>query len=163
MTMDAFVDQNVSIIDFLKTNVKSVEECNLYQRDRDINVDEHAAYLLDNLNVIDELNCFLHIKNNLITNKEWNVFFKKWIAMEINQNLRSLELDYSKLDKFRNRVLHDIPHKVVSEEVSRIVPCRYHKAQKINGGIDIRRIDGKTATFFVLRSRLEESFFMSIY
>ncbi|EFO84509.1 hypothetical protein CRE_15820 [Caenorhabditis remanei] len=42
MTMDAFVDQNVSIIDFFKANVKSVNECNLFQWNEGKDVDEHC-------------------------------------------------------------------------------------------------------------------------
>ncbi|EFO98305.1 hypothetical protein CRE_05367 [Caenorhabditis remanei] len=51
MTMDAFVDQNVSIIDFVKTNWKSVNDCNLLQSEEENDVDEHAAYLLENLKI----------------------------------------------------------------------------------------------------------------
>ncbi|EFO93991.1 hypothetical protein CRE_09808 [Caenorhabditis remanei] len=202
MTMDAFVDQNVSIIDFLKTNWKSVNDCHLYQTRQEKNVDEHTAYFLDNITINANLLSLLNIKNkhfdgkipkNLkeihienskwigyerlleidckhvtlendeISNKEWNLFLKKWIAMETNQNLVFLELDYTDLEEFRDRVLHDIPYEVVSEEVSRIVPCHYNQTQKMNGGIDIRRIDGKTATFFVRHSIWERSFWMCIH
>ncbi|EFO90320.1 hypothetical protein CRE_19600 [Caenorhabditis remanei] len=201
MAMDAFVDQNISIIDFLKSNVKTVEECSLYQGNN-INVNKHTAYLLDNLIVTNELNSYLLIKNvnfkgkipknleelyiynsqwigfkrlleidcknvilrkNRISDKQWNLFIKKWISMETNQNLEYLELDYRELDKFRNRVLHDIPYEVVSEEVSRIMTCSYNETQEINGGIDIRRIDGKTATFFVLLSEWGDNFLMCVH
>ncbi|EFO90014.1 hypothetical protein CRE_03568, partial [Caenorhabditis remanei] len=37
MTMDAFVDHNVSIIDFMNTNVKSVDICSLFEGYRKIN------------------------------------------------------------------------------------------------------------------------------
>ena len=64
MTMDAFVDHNVSIIDFLRTNVKSVDVFYLFQSETNNDVDEHTAYLLDNLKVNDTLNFILHIKND---------------------------------------------------------------------------------------------------
>ncbi|EFO98799.1 hypothetical protein CRE_30504 [Caenorhabditis remanei] len=132
MTLTTFVDQNVSIIDFLKSNVKSVDRCSLYQRDEQINVDKHTAYLLDNVKINSEL-CYdayinnddfnpkipkslqelriynskwieyerlleidcksVILKNNPISNKEWNVFVKKWRVMETNQNVEYLELD----------------------------------------------------------------------
>ncbi|KAF1758985.1 hypothetical protein GCK72_015445 [Caenorhabditis remanei] len=63
MTMDAFVDQNVSIIDFLNTNVKSVDKCYLLQSEEENDVDEHTSYLLKNIKVNNELSSFLHIKN----------------------------------------------------------------------------------------------------
>ncbi|EFO98783.1 hypothetical protein CRE_30497 [Caenorhabditis remanei] len=202
MTMDAFVDQNVSIIDFLKSNVKSVDNCNLYQLRDETNVDDHNAYLLKNITISSKLFLLLDIKNNnfnakipknlkeltileskwigyerlleidcksvtlknyKILDEQWNLFFKKWISMETNQNLEYLELDNRDLEEFRDRVLHDIPYEVVSEEISRIVTCRYNPAQKINGGIDIRRIDGKTATFFLQFTGSEESLLMCIH
>ncbi|EFO98688.1 hypothetical protein CRE_19525 [Caenorhabditis remanei] len=201
MRIDESVDHNVSVIDFLKTNEILVGRCFLYQARDEKNVDEHVAYLLENVTVTAQLFSGLKIKNknidvripkNLnelciyysqwigyerlleidskhvtlenggISYKEWNLFLKKWISMETNQNLAYLKLDYRSLDRFRDHVLHDIPYEVVSEEVSRIVPCRYKQTQKINGGIDIRRIDGKTATFFVLPGWYG-SFFMCIH
>ncbi|EFO90159.1 hypothetical protein CRE_01493 [Caenorhabditis remanei] len=147
MAMDAFVDQNVSIIDFLKTNVKTVDKCYLYQLRNEKNVDEHAAYLLNNITINARLLSLLNINNenfdgkipknlkeihidnskwiryermleidcksvileeNRISNEQWNLFIKKWIAMETNQNLEHLELKYRVLEEFRDRVLHDI-------------------------------------------------------
>ncbi|EFO88054.1 hypothetical protein CRE_15130 [Caenorhabditis remanei] len=158
MFMDAFVDQNVSIIDFLKTNWKSVDECYLYQSEEENDVDEHAAYLLDNLTVKKELFFLLHHKNgdfdvkipknlselyiyssqcigykklleidcknvilkgNQITNEEWNMFLKKWIARETNQNLKWLNFEFRSLEEFRALVLHDIPHEVVDGAIKR--------------------------------------------
>ncbi|EFO98981.1 hypothetical protein CRE_11647 [Caenorhabditis remanei] len=158
--MDEFVDHNVSIIDFLRTNVKSVDVCYLFQWKEENDVDEHAAYLLNNLKVKNELNFCLHIKNDnfdvkipkkmkelnihnsqwfgferlleidckhvVLTNdriweEEWNLFIKKWIAMETNQNLEYMELDNRNLDIFRIHVLYDIPHEVVDDGVKRIL------------------------------------------
>ncbi|EFO93995.1 hypothetical protein CRE_09797 [Caenorhabditis remanei] len=192
MRMDAFVDQNVSIIDFLKSNVKSVDGCYLHQWYQKNNVDENFTYFLNNITINNKLDSWLHIKNgdfdgkiptnlkeliinnsqwigferlleidckhvvlrnNRITNEEWNMFLKNWIAMETHMNLESLEFDYTDLEEFRDHVLPNIPHEVISEEVSRIVACRHYQTQKIKGGIDILRIDGKTATFFVRRRR----------
>ncbi|KAF1758973.1 hypothetical protein GCK72_015433 [Caenorhabditis remanei] len=200
--MDSFVDQNVSIIDLLKINVKSVDRCNLFQSDEKNDVDGHTAYLLDNLKVNDELNLHLHIKNynfdgkfpktpkklylpnshwigyeklldidckhvvlrnNRITNEEWNLFLKKWISMETNQNLEYLELDNRYQDIFRIHVLYDIPHEVVDGRVKRVLKIRFNQTQAISGGIDIRRIDGKTATFFAHRAFEMEYFIMSIH
>ncbi|EFO93983.1 hypothetical protein CRE_09814 [Caenorhabditis remanei] len=188
--MDAFVDHNVSFIDFLKTNVKSVTECNLDQSDEKNNVDEHAAYFLKNITVTNELISFLHHKNayfngkfpkhlkklfiknsewigyeklleidcehvvlkqNRITNEEWNMFLKKWMAMETHSNLKNLEVNYRELEEFRALVLHDIPHEVVDGGVKRVIKTRCRETYEITGGVDIRRIDGKTATFFVYR------------
>ncbi|EFO97460.1 hypothetical protein CRE_30627 [Caenorhabditis remanei] len=186
MTMDAFVDHNVSIIDFLRTNVKSVDKCNLWHSEDENDVDEHAAYFLDKLKVSNELYFYLKIKNDnfngkipknlkelylpnshwigyekllnidckhvVLTNdriweEEWNLFLKKWIEMETHLNLEYLELDYRQLDIFRSHVLHDIPHEVVHEGVKRTLISFLNRKAKISGGIDIRRIDGKTATF----------------
>ncbi|EFO88057.1 hypothetical protein CRE_15133 [Caenorhabditis remanei] len=160
MTMDEFVDHNVSVIDFLKTNEIVVNGCYLYQNRRKKNVDKHVAYFLKNLTV--NLNFTLHLnirnnnfdgkipkrlhllniepskwigyerllkidskhvilRNNRITNEQWNLFLKKWVSMETNQNLEYMELDKRELGGFRDRVLYDIPHEVVSEEVSRIL------------------------------------------
>ncbi|EFO95898.1 hypothetical protein CRE_23276 [Caenorhabditis remanei] len=177
--MDEFVDHNVSIIDFLRTNVKSVDVCYLFQSEKNNDVDEHTAYLLDNLKVNDTLNFLLYIKNdnfngkipknlkelylpnshwigyeklldidckhvvlanNRIWEEEWNLFLKKWIAMDTHLNLEYLELDYRQLDIFRSHVLHDIPHEVVHEGVNRILKTRFYQTKKISGGIDIRRI-----------------------
>ncbi|KAF1758977.1 hypothetical protein GCK72_015437 [Caenorhabditis remanei] len=190
MTMDAFVDHNVSIIDFLRTNVNSVEKCNLWHSEDENDVDEHAAYFLDKLKVSNELYFYLKIKNDnfngkipknlnelylpnshwigyeklldidckhvVLTNdriweEEWNLFIKKWIAMETNQNLEYMELDNRNLDIFRIHVLYDIPHEVVDDGVKRILKTRFNQNQEFNGGIDIRRIDGKTATLCVCR------------
>ncbi|KAF1758976.1 hypothetical protein GCK72_015436 [Caenorhabditis remanei] len=213
MTMDAFADQNISIIDFLKTIVKSVNDCDLFHSEEENDVDEHATYLLDNLKVNDELNSYVDIKSdnfdgkipknlkelliknsqwieyerlleidcksvileyNLISDKEWNLFFKKWIAMETNQNLEHLELDYIEIGEFRDHVLHDIPHEMVDEGVKRVMKTRRNRTQEItesrgnatqeiSGGIDIKRIDGKTATFFVYREYSTNRFAMSIH
>ncbi|EFP00832.1 hypothetical protein CRE_07975 [Caenorhabditis remanei] len=189
ITLDNFVNHNVSIIDFLRKNVKSVTECQLYQDEEDNDVDEHVAYLLNNLKVSNELQFYLNIKNdnfnlkipknlrqlyihdsewigyerlveidcehvtlrdNEITDEQWNLFLKKWMTMETNQNLNCLRLDNRELDEFRAIVLHDIPHEVVDRGVKRNLIFSYRDVKKaVNGGIDIRRIDGKIATFFV--------------
>ncbi|EFO94001.1 hypothetical protein CRE_09806 [Caenorhabditis remanei] len=188
ITLDDFVNHNVPIIDFLRKNVKSVTECQLYQEEEKNDVDEHAAYLLNNLKVSNKLDSFLHIKNdnfdrkipknlkelyirnsewigyerlleidsehvtlrdNQITNEQWNLFLKKWMAMETNQNLNFLGLDYWDLEEFRADVLYDIPHEVVDGAVKRNLIIFPDETDEINGGIDIRRIDGKTATFFL--------------
>ncbi|KAF1758972.1 hypothetical protein GCK72_015432 [Caenorhabditis remanei] len=202
MTLTTFVDQNVSIIDFLKSNVKSVDRCSLYQRDEQINVDKHTAYLLDNVKINSEL-CYdayinnddfnpkipkslqelriynskwieyerlleidcksVILKNNPISNKEWNVFVKKWRVMETNQNVEYLELDYREIKEFQELVLHDIPHEVVDRGVRRVLKTRRNKTKEISGGIDIRRIDGKTATFFVYHTSRIQFFAMSIH
>ncbi|EFO93970.1 hypothetical protein CRE_09793 [Caenorhabditis remanei] len=192
MIMDSLVDQNVSIIDFFKANVKSVNECYPYQSKEENDVDEHAAYLLNNLTVNNELHSNLRIKNyhfdekifknlkelniynskwigynrlleidcrsvvlgkNLISIKEWNLFIKKWIAMKTNKNLEYLELDYRDFEEFRALVLHDIPHELVDGGIKRTInKLSYpNRSIEISGGIDIRRVDGKTATFFVFQ------------
>ncbi|EFO99029.1 hypothetical protein CRE_26927 [Caenorhabditis remanei] len=202
MTLTGFVDQKISIIDFLKANEISVDECNLYQRDKQINVDKHTAYLLNNIKINSVLCYDVYINNdgfnpkipknlqelriynskwigyerllkidcksvilekNRISNEQWNSFIKKWIAMETNQNLEYLELDYREIEEFRTFVLYDIPHEVVDGAVKRILKTRRNETEEISGGIDIRRIDGKTATFFVYRELRKESFAMSIH
>ncbi|EFO97156.1 hypothetical protein CRE_09946 [Caenorhabditis remanei] len=129
MQMDADVDNSVSFIDFLKTNVKSVNECYLHQWDHQYNVDEDFAYLLNNITINSTLSFFLNIKNekfdgkipknlnnlyiknsewigykrlleidcksvilekNRISDEQWNLFIKKWIAMETHLNLEYL-------------------------------------------------------------------------
>ncbi|EFO98788.1 hypothetical protein CRE_30494 [Caenorhabditis remanei] len=168
--MDEVVDQNVSIIDFLKTNVKSVDMCNLYQLKKNNDVEEHAAYLLNNLKVNNELDFRLHIKNfgfdwkfpkNLkelyIENGEWIGYEKlleidsvqKWIAMETHLNLELMDFEIRSLEEFRALVLHDIPHEVVDGGVKRVLKTYRDVTREISGGVDIRRIDGKTATFFL--------------
>ncbi|EFP06747.1 hypothetical protein CRE_29418 [Caenorhabditis remanei] len=158
ITMDAFVEQNVSIIDFLKANLKSVDRCTVSQKNREINVDEHTAYLLDKIQINSELFTDVYIKDvnfngkfpkNLedlhittskwigyerlleidcksvileksrILNEQWNLFIKKWIAMETNQNLVCLQLNYRNFEEFKALVLNDIPHEVVDEGVKR--------------------------------------------
>ncbi|EFO95897.1 hypothetical protein CRE_23274 [Caenorhabditis remanei] len=158
--MDEFVDQNVSIIDFLKTNVKSVEECYLYHVYKEKNMDWHIAYLLNNITINGKLCSMVNISNknfdgkipknlkelniynsqwigyeklleidcksvvlekNQISNEQWNMFLKKWIAMETHLNLEYLELDYRELDRFRALVLHDIPHEVLDRGVKRVL------------------------------------------
>ncbi|EFO93967.1 hypothetical protein CRE_09779 [Caenorhabditis remanei] len=201
-TMDAFVEQNVSIIDFLKVNLKSVDRCTVSQKNREINVDEHTAYLLDNIEINSQL-CYdvyikdvnfngtfskyqeeLYIKNsewigyerlleidcksvilekNLITNEQWNLFFKKWIAMETHLNLEHLQLIYRNFEEFRALVLHDIPHEVVDEGAKRTFKTQRNHTQELNGGIDIKRIDGKTATLFVFGHRWFGGFLMCIH
>ncbi|EFO93980.1 hypothetical protein CRE_09781 [Caenorhabditis remanei] len=190
MTMDDFVDQNVSIIDFLRTNVKSVDVCYLFQSEEENDVNEHAAYLLNNLKVNNVLNFLLDMKNgnfdgkipknlkelhilssqwigyeklleidckrvvlrdNQISNKQWNLFLKKWIAVETHSNLEYLHLDYREIEEFKTLVLHDIPHEVVDGGVKRTINGYLNSHIEINGGIDIRRVDGKTATFFVFQ------------
>ncbi|EFO99301.1 hypothetical protein CRE_20661 [Caenorhabditis remanei] len=61
------------------------------------------------------------LEKNLITNKEWNMFFKKWIAMKTHLNLEYLEIDYRDIEKFRALVLHDIPHEVMDGGVKRVL------------------------------------------
>ncbi|KAF1758982.1 hypothetical protein GCK72_015442 [Caenorhabditis remanei] len=200
--LDTYVEQNVSIIDFLMTNVKSVEKCHLFHAEERNDVDEHAAYVLENIKITFELLLCLHIKiddfiskipkdlkkltilesksvgyerlleidcksvvlkDDQITNEQWNSFFKKWIAMETNQNLEYLELKYRELGTFRDHVLDDIPHEEVDEGVKRVLKTSRNATQEINGGIDIRRIDGKTATFFVYRVFSTDRFAMSIH
>ncbi|EFO93963.1 hypothetical protein CRE_09782 [Caenorhabditis remanei] len=177
MQMDTYLDQNVSIIDFLKTNVKSVDICNLDQSEEENDVDEHTIYLLDNLKVSKEFSSQLigyenllkidcrHVtlRNNQITNEEWNMFLKKWIAMETNLNLEYFKLGYQELDEFRGHVLHDIPYEVVDKGVKRSLLIVRNRSTEISGGIDIRRIDGKTATFFMHRELWTESLAMSIH
>ncbi|EFO98701.1 hypothetical protein CRE_19508 [Caenorhabditis remanei] len=103
------------------------------------------------------------LEKNRISDEQWNLFLKKWIAMETHLNLVYLDLDNRELDGFRDRVLHDIPYEVVDEGKNRVLKTRRNKRKKISGGIDIKRIDGKTATFFVYRMLSEERFAMSIH
>ncbi|EFO93973.1 hypothetical protein CRE_09810 [Caenorhabditis remanei] len=180
MTMDAFVDQNVSIIDFVKTNAKSVSDCHLYQLEEKNDVDEHAAYLLENLKIDNQLISYLYIKtsewigferlleidcksvllrNDPFWEEDWNLFLKTWIAMDTHLNLEYLALEYRDLDYFRNHVLYDIPHEVVDRGVKRVLKTGHNQTQEISGGVDIRRIDGKTATFF----SHSNSFSMSVH
>ncbi|EFO90252.1 hypothetical protein CRE_11608 [Caenorhabditis remanei] len=200
--MDAFVDQNVSIIDFLITNVKSVEECYLYHLYKEKNVDWHTAYLLNNITVNAKLFSKVNIRNknfngkmsknlkeiyiynsrwigykmlldidcknvilekNRISDEQWNLFLKKWIAMETHLNLEYLELDYRDIEEFRALVLHDIPHEVVDRGVKRVLKTYCDEKRTISGGIDIRQIDGKTATFFSVYSFQTLKFAMSIH
>ncbi|KAF1758963.1 hypothetical protein GCK72_015423 [Caenorhabditis remanei] len=188
ITMDSFLGQNVSIIEYLKVNMKSVDLCYLFQTNYINNVDKHTAYLLDNIKIISELTHYLYtenydfdgkipkylqhlciynsqwigferlleidsesvvLKRNLISDEQWNVFFKKWIAMDTHLNLQYLELDYRNIEQFRALVLNDIPHEVVDLGVKRVLKIIHDETKEISGGIDIRRIDGKTATFFV--------------
>ncbi|EFO98784.1 hypothetical protein CRE_30512 [Caenorhabditis remanei] len=224
MYLDLFVDQNKSIIDFLKTNVKSIDECILSQRKDEINVDEDFGYLLDNLKINDMLYSMLNIKDdnfdgkiprNLkhliikhanwigyeklleidsvtvdiwkhrISNKDWNLFIKKWMAMETHFNLEILEFELNSFEDFRELILHDIPHEEVAEEVKRTLITElvlhdiphevvdedikrtlnmsvdqgsYGSPREISGGIDIKRIDGKTATFSVHHTEWGDNF-----
>lgn len=187
-TIDALVDQNISTIDFLKANLKSVDECVLFGSDGDKHVNGHVAYFVDNIKINDTLELILENKNdnfdgktpknlqelyisdsgwikykNLlemdsknvtlsssrISNEDWNLFLKKWIAMETNLNLEYLQFDYSGLIEFRDLVLYDIPREVVDREVKRNLKIGRNTTKEISGGVDIKRIDGKTATFFV--------------
>ncbi|EFO93966.1 hypothetical protein CRE_09790 [Caenorhabditis remanei] len=99
------------------------------------------------------------MKNDLISEEEWNLFLKKWIAMETNQNLECLQLSRKHLETFRALVLHDIPHEVMDGGVKRILKTRFNQTKEITGGIDIRRVDGKTATFFTH----DNGFMMSVH
>ncbi|EFO90250.1 hypothetical protein CRE_11609 [Caenorhabditis remanei] len=185
-TMDVFVDQNVPVIDFLKTSVKSVNSCSLSQKDKAINVEKHTAYFLGNIQINSELYFDIYInnddfngqipnnlkelyifnshwigferlvdidcknvilRNDRILNKEWNSFIKKWVTMEAQLNLECLQLDNRELVRFRNHVLHDIPHEVVDGGVKRTLISSHGSPREISGGVDIRRIDEKTATF----------------
>ncbi|EFO93997.1 hypothetical protein CRE_09805 [Caenorhabditis remanei] len=85
------------------------------------------------------------------------------VAMETHLNLEYLELSRKHLETFRAHVLHDIPHKVVDEGVKRTLIAHRDGKAEISGGIDIRRIDGKTATFFVYRELWKDRFAMSIH
>ncbi|KAF1758967.1 hypothetical protein GCK72_015427 [Caenorhabditis remanei] len=188
MMLDTFKDHNVSIIDFVKSNAKSVDDCHMFQAEDKNNVDEHAAYVLENMKITFELLLCLHIKSDdfiskipkdlkkftilesqwvryerlleidcksvvleddQISDEEWNLFIKKWIEMETNQNLKYLEIDHKELDVFRDRVLHDIPYKEIDGEVKRTFTTNINETLEISGGIDMQRIDGKTATFAV--------------
>ncbi|EFO93981.1 hypothetical protein CRE_09795 [Caenorhabditis remanei] len=147
MQMDAFVDQNISIINFFKVTEKPVNNCFLYQLNHQNNVDANVAYLLNSVTINNSLDTWLDIKkyyfdgkipknlkglninnsrwigyerlleidsknvtleNDKISNKEWNLFLKKWIAMETNVNLEFLQLSRKHLETFRAHVLHDI-------------------------------------------------------
>ncbi|EFO95899.1 hypothetical protein CRE_23275 [Caenorhabditis remanei] len=101
--------------------------------------------------------------SNWISVEEWNSFFKKWIAMETNLNLECLQLSRKHLETFRALVLHDIPHEVVDEGVKRILKTVRNRSTVVNGGIDIRRIDGKTATFFVRSPGWTRNIWMCIH
>ncbi|EFO90160.1 hypothetical protein CRE_01492 [Caenorhabditis remanei] len=103
------------------------------------------------------------LRKNLIWDMKWNVFLQKWIAMETNQNLEYLELDHRELNVFRHRVLYGIPHEVVDEGVKRVLKIRSDATQEIRGGIDIKRIDGKTATFFEYRTTRIQFLAMSVH
>ncbi|EFO93988.1 hypothetical protein CRE_09786 [Caenorhabditis remanei] len=167
-TMDVFVDQNVPVIDFLKTSVKSVNSCSLSQKDKAINVEKHTTYFLDNIQINSELYFDIYINNDdfngqipnnlkefYIFNSHWIGFERlvdidcknKWVTMEVQLNLECLQLDNRELVRFRNHVLHDIPHEVVDGGVKRTLISSYGSPREISGEVDIRRIDEKTATF----------------
>ncbi|EFO87431.1 hypothetical protein CRE_31607 [Caenorhabditis remanei] len=117
ITVDSFLGQNVSIIEYLKVNMKSVDLCYLFQTNYINNVDKHTAYLLDNIKIISELTHYLYTENYDFDGK-------------IPKNLQHLCIYNSQWFGFERLLIHD-------------------ETKEISGGIDIRKIDGKTATFFV--------------
>ncbi|EFO93999.1 hypothetical protein CRE_09815 [Caenorhabditis remanei] len=145
--MDEFVNYNVSIIDFLKTNEISVNKCSLFHWYSNINIDKHAAYLLENIKINNEFNFYLHIKNvNLdlkipkgltklkMINTNWieykqlleidSVTVDKWISMETNLNLELLDFVFESMKEFKDGVLFDIPYEVVDNGVKRDIKTR---------------------------------------
>ncbi|EFP05081.1 hypothetical protein CRE_15055 [Caenorhabditis remanei] len=147
-----------SIVDCLKTHVKSIEMCSMSEKEAGKTNGEQVAEIMNNILIKKELNLFLSPLNNdfdaripknlkmisikdakwvgyeklldidcrklvldesLLTNEDWNSFIKKWIAMETHLNLQFLEFYLSSIEEFRRLVLHDIPHEVIDEEVSR--------------------------------------------
>ncbi|EFO87433.1 hypothetical protein CRE_31603 [Caenorhabditis remanei] len=165
------VDKNVAYLlnnITIKDNLKTYLHINKYFFDGKIPKNLKGLYITDSrwigyerLLEIDSKNVIL--ENDEISNKEWNLFLKKWIAMETNVNLEYLQLSRKELETFRALVLYDIPHEVVDGGVKRLLKTRCNETQEISGGIDIRRIDGKTATFFVYREYWTESIAMSIH
>ncbi|KAF1758974.1 hypothetical protein GCK72_015434 [Caenorhabditis remanei] len=161
--MDALWEEEHDVDDhaaYLLSNFKVNNELNFYLDTKNVNFDGKIPKNLKELHILNshwigyekllKIDCeHVSLRNNQITNEEWNMFLKKWITMETNQNLEYLQFDYRELDGFRELVLHDIPHEVVDEGVERNLIIFPDETDEINGGIDIRRIDGKTATFFV--------------
>ncbi|KAF1758981.1 hypothetical protein GCK72_015441 [Caenorhabditis remanei] len=103
------------------------------------------------------------LEKTLLTNNEWNMFLKKWIAMETNQNLEYLEIDNISLNYFTGSVLNGIPYEVVDKAVKRSLKSYCGVKTEVTGGIDIRRIDGKTGTFFYMYRPLKVNLAMSIH
>ncbi|EFO93968.1 hypothetical protein CRE_09801 [Caenorhabditis remanei] len=182
MTIDVFIGQNVSIIDFLKANFNSELCTDVYINNGNFNgkIPKNLKELYINnsqwigfeksLNIDCKSVIFMknqtrnvNLRNNHIFGEQWNSFLKKWIAMETHLNLEYMELEYRDFVDFNADVLYDIPHEVVDKGVKRVLKTRRNKTKKIRGMIDIKRIDGKTATIFVYRVLSEKRFAMSIH
>ncbi|KAF1758960.1 hypothetical protein GCK72_015420 [Caenorhabditis remanei] len=106
--MDEFVDYNVSMIDFLKTNEISVNKCSLFHWYSNINIDKHAAYLLENIKINNEFNFYLHIKNVNLDLKipkgltKLKMINTNWIGYK-----QLLEIDSVTVDVYKNRISYN--------------------------------------------------------
>lgn len=127
------------------------------QENLDLVVLKEAEWLtIEKLLEIDALQ--LIIREHRLKIQEWNLFMKRWIAMETHLNLKYLDFDFGNWEEFTEKVLADIPHEVIDRRVSRLLVCHYngtavsdegYNMRSVNGGIDIKRRDGTTATFFM--------------
>ena len=61
----------------------------------------------------------VNVHKNRISYKDWNLFLKKWMAMETHLNLELWDFCFESMEEFRVLALHDIPHEVVDEDVKR--------------------------------------------
>lgn len=87
----------------------------------------------------------IHICNSELTNADLNVFLKSWVNMECNQNLKSLEVEMLNPDDMET-VFQGVPHTIGNPDRT---AYRGPDRQQLDGGVDIKRQDGLSASLFV--------------
>ncbi|PIC44582.1 hypothetical protein B9Z55_004903 [Caenorhabditis nigoni] len=83
-----------------------------------------------------------------ITNQELNMILKDWIDMKCHLNTKQLEINLTDRENFLDTVLENIPYEIGTP----IIPVDPdHKL--VEGGYNIKRIDGLIASIYICEAR----------
>ncbi|KAF1750188.1 hypothetical protein GCK72_016735 [Caenorhabditis remanei] len=99
---------------------------------------------------LDQLSSFdcelITLYNTKISNQELNQFFKNWMTSKSNINLQTFSIHIENMESLET--IFDLPHEVVDPGTVRTLRRWIHPFT-VTGGIDIKRDDGRIATFFI--------------
>ncbi|KAF1750214.1 hypothetical protein GCK72_016761 [Caenorhabditis remanei] len=134
--VDSYLDLNTKMSDNFQLIIPgSIEK---------LVIDQSNFVTIDQLSRFDcELIKLCHTK---ISNQELSQFFKNWMTSKSNINLQSFEIHIENREALE--AISNLPHKVIDPERVRTFHRWYHPFP-VTGGIDIKRDDGKIATFFI--------------
>ncbi|EFP02012.1 hypothetical protein CRE_22839 [Caenorhabditis remanei] len=93
----------------------------------------------------------IDIRKSNFTNIELNAFLLSWMASSSHRNLKRIKIPINDFESFET--IFDLPHQVIDPKLIRQGKTSDNEIIQLQGGADIKRIDGAIGTiYFVLEN-----------